>query len=206
MKFKTELEFCVKTTEVVLGLLVGSGRKIIAVPEVPWSYFSNEQFDMLLLDIRNLQYLMIEYKLNDLCSLEYQVKRLGAAAIGIINTDTKTNNRSIFGYTGLDRQIERMGDIKQGINWKFRWASIYNGIGMMYYWAYKNNQSNLLGGKTGGGRAGFAAVYRQAIANLHAQYGSLDFMITHCVLQSGYSLSASRKHYRIASAAHERDH
>jgi len=67
---------------------------------------------------------------------------------------------------------------------------------MMYYWAYKDNGDDFNGGLTGGGRVGFAAVYQQAIKNLHKTYGQLDFMITHATLSSGYSVSASKKHYR----------
>ena len=68
---------------------------------------------------------------------------------------------------------------------------------MIYYWAYKDNESNLGGGVTGGGRSGFASVYMQAIRNLHKQYGKLDFMVTHAALGSGYSVGVSRKYYNL---------
>lgn len=63
MRFSSEREFCRAVTEILLGVSVGSGRKLVAIAEVPWGYFSNEQFDMLLLDVKNLEYLEVEYKL-----------------------------------------------------------------------------------------------------------------------------------------------
>jgi len=194
LKYKTEKEFCEETTKLLIGLLIPD-RKVIAVPEVPWGCFSNEQFDMMLLDVKNQEYLMIEYKLNGLDHLEHQVSRL-QNAIGIINTKLQKESYSLFGYTGEDEQIERIN--KYGVGYKYRWNSIYHGFGMVYYWAFKDNKSDFSGGITGGGRMGFAAMYKQAIRNLHKKYGKLDFMITHAVLQSKYSVGTSRKYYRQA--------
>ncbi len=194
MKYKTEKEFCAETTKMLLGLSVGYERKLIAVPEVPWGCFSNEQFDMLLLDVKNLQYLQIEYKLNDPESLQHQVSRING--IGIINRETTPNEYSIYPYTGEDGQIENMD--KRIFRYDHRWRSVYFGFGMIYYWAYKNQGSSFDGGRPGGGRQNFASVYMQAVQNFHAHYGKLDFMITHAALNSGYSVSTSKRYYRRA--------
>ncbi len=208
MKFKTEQEFCKHVTEILLGLSITSGRKLIAIPEVPWGAFSNEQFDMLLLDIKRQDYLPIEFKLNGLDSLKRQVRRI--KGVGIINTDTKEAGKnvkcgcdfiSLYGYTGLDRQIETIAeDLLHYKYAHYKWFSIYTGAGMTYWWAFKNNESDLNGGITGGNRMSFAVMYVRAIKNLHKQYGELDFMLTHSVLRSGYSISTSRKYYRQAIA------
>ena len=197
MKFKTEVEFCEHTTEILLGLLVGTNRKVVCVPEVPFGYFSNEQFDMLLLDTKNQEYLMIEYKLSDLRGLKSQVRTLGKA-IGIINSKGQEEQYHIFHYTGEDAQIERID--RFGVGNKYNWNSIYYGFGMVYYWAYLHNKDNLKGGIVGGNRTGFAAVYCQAIRNLHREYGLLDFLITHATLKSGYSVATSKNYYRQAIA------
>ncbi len=194
IKYKTEQEFCSVTTKLLLGMLIGK-RRIIAVPEVPWGYFSNEQVDMLLLDVKNKEYLPIEYKLNNLEKLKRQIEYHGNA-LGIINTDTKDGNCRIFGYTGKDAQLDQLD--RYGVGHKHWWSSIYGGYGMIYYWAYKNRESRFDGGRTGGSREGFATVYMEAIENLHKQYPHLDFMITHAALSSGYSISTSRKYFRQA--------
>ncbi len=194
MKFKKESDFCEHVTKILLGLLVGTGRKTICIPEVPHGYFSNEQVDMLLLDTKKQEYLMIEYKLSDLRGLEKQVVHLGRA-IGIINSNPQgEKSYGIFGYTGEDSQIERID--RFGVGSKYHWNSIYDGFGMVYWWAYKHNQDNFLGGITGGDRIGFAEVYRQAIRNLHKEYGRLDFLLTHATLRSGYGIATSKKYYR----------
>ena len=199
MKFKKESEFCEHVTKILLGLLVGEGRNTICVPEVPFGYFSNEQFDMLLLDTKNQEYLMVEYKLNDLRGLKAQVANL-SRAIGIINSNARHDTiYSIFCYTGKDSQIERIN--KFGVGSRYHWNSIYDSFGMVYYWAYKHNKDDFNGGITGGNRVGFAAVYQQAIINLHKEYGRLDFLITHATLRSGYGISTSKKYYRQVVSA-----
>ncbi|KKM60793.1 hypothetical protein LCGC14_1538280 [marine sediment metagenome] len=198
MKYKTEKDFCVATTKILLGLAIGTGRKLIAIPEVPWGCFSNEQFDMMLLDVKNLEYLAIEYKLNDLDGLRFQTNRLGSA-VGIINAKTSDNTWNIFGYTGEDGQIERIDKVIFQMRC-YSWTGIYEREkSMVYYWAYKNRKSDLNGGITGGGREGFASVYIRAIKNLHAHYGKLDFMVTHSMLNSGYSVGTGKKYYRQAT-------
>ncbi len=193
--FKTEVEFCEHTTKILLGLLVGSGRKTICIPETPKGYFSNDQVDMLLLDVKNQEYLMVEYKLSGLKQLQKQIGSQGC--IGIINIDgAKVPGYGIFGYTGKDAEIGRLD--RAGVNNRHNWISIYYGFGMVYYWAYRHNKDDFKGGITGGNRTGFAAVYRQAIRNLHKHYGKLDFMLTHAALQSGYGVATSKKHYRDA--------
>lgn len=195
MKFKTEQEFCIHVTEIFLGLSVTAGRKLIAIPEVPWGYYSNNQLDMLLLDTKNMDYLPIEFKLNGLGSLKRQMQRI--RGIGIINTDTNDSSCNLFGYTGKDSQV---GKIAHDLfNYKYahhRWKSIYTGDGLVYWWAYKNNESCLNGGMTGGSRESMATVYERAIRNLHAEYGKLDFMLTHSALRSQYSVSGSKRIYR----------
>ncbi len=202
-KYKTEVDFCEDTTKMILGLLVGESRKIICVPEVPYGFFSNEQIDMLLLDVKNQQYLCIEYKLNGLEQLQCQVRRNNVSnipCIGIVNTNTKIQNKysEIFGYTGTDMQIEAIAKTIIYKKYQWRWRTIFSGLGMMYYWAYKDDENNFRGGVVGGNRIGFAAIYKQAIRNLHKEYGHLDFLITHSVLGSGYGIATSRKHYNQA--------
>ncbi len=195
MNFKTENEFCRETTKLLLGLSVGSGRSVIAIPEVPWGYYSNEQFDMLLLDVKNLEYMPIEYKLSDLAGLRKQRSRL-VGSVGIINAKVPPKSWGIYPYTGEDAEIDQLDKVLFG---EFStWRSVYCRFGLIYYWAYKNNESDLNGGTTGGGRDNFATVYMQAIRSLHKHYGKLDFMLTHAALSSGYSVSVSKKYYNQA--------
>ena len=210
MKFKTETEFCEHVTKLILGLLAGEDRQVICVPEVPRHYFSNELVDMMLLDIKNKEILCIEYKLGNPKKLIWQVRATqgrGLNCIGIINTEHQQQRsvfdggiQNLFGYTGEDIQVESLAKYIT-YSYSTHWASVYAGRGMMYYWAYKNNQSRFDGGKPGGKRQLFASVYMQAIQNLHAEYGKLDFMLTHAALMCGYSVSVSKKYYRKAIKA-----
>ena len=207
MKFKKETEFCEHVTKLILGILVGENRKVICVPEVPRYYYSNRHVDMMLLDIKKKEILCIEYKLNNPEKLNRQVKEnigRGLPCIGIINTVHRRQPdisdcliQHLFGYTGKDSELEA---IAKYITYSYatHWGSIYTHCGMMYYWAYRNNQSQFDGGKFGGKRKMFADVYMQAIRNLHIEYGKLDFMLTHAALRSGYSVPVSRKYYRKA--------
>jgi len=106
--------------------------------------------------------------------------------------------RIIFSYTGQDSELELLGSEEKGLLYKHRWCSVFYGLGMIYFWAYKNNKSDYRGGITSGNRDGYAKVYIKAIRNLHACYGKLDFMLTHATLSSGYSLSVSKKYYQEA--------
>ena len=215
MKFKSEQKFCEHITKLILGILAGEDRKVVCVPEVPRHYFSNEHIDMMLLDIKNKEILCIEYKLNNPKQLCGQVRAnmvRGLDCIGIINSkyredtlveDTLVSEgfiHRIFSYTGEDNQIENLAKyITYSI--ATHWGSIYTRRGMMYYWAYKNNQNRFDGGTFGVKRQKFFSVYMQAIQNLHAEYGKLDFMLTHAALRSGYSVPVSRKYYRKAIKA-----
>ena len=194
MTHTTEHEFCVETTKMLLGLFVGTGREVTCHAEAPWSYFSNEQVDMLLLDTKRKEYLCIEYKLSDLKSLKHQTQIRGNA-VGFINTKLREPAYWVFGYTGLDIQIEHIAKYLAGRR-TIHWKSIYSGFGMVYYWAYKDEPNNFDGGIPGGGREGFASMYMRAIRNLHKHYGKLDFMLTHAALKSGYSAATSKKYYR----------
>ena len=209
MKFKIEQEFCEHVTKLILGILVGENRRVVCVPEVPRYYYSNEHVDMMLLDVKNKEILCIEYKLNDPKKLTRQAqsnRNQGLNCIGIINSENRSLSdrydggiEHIFGYTGKDSQLER---IAKYITYSYatHWGSIYTRRGMMYYWAYKNNQNSFDGGTFGIKRQMFASVYIQAIQNLHAEYGKLDFMLTHAALRSGYSVATSRKYYNRATA------
>ena len=193
MKYDTEAEFCADTTKMILGLLIGENRNVIACPEVPWGYYSNEQVDMLLLDVKNQEWLPIEYKLSDLRGLKYQVQRRNGG-MGIINSKTTDSQYNIFGYTGEHAQIEKIAQFLC-YNKRFWWRSIYTGYGMMYYWAYKERESSFDGGIAGGGREGFASVYKQALRNLLANYPLLDFHVAHAVFRA-YSVATGKKYYR----------
>jgi len=196
VKYDSEHKFCVETTKMLLGLFVGTGREVTCHAEVPWGYFSNEQYDMLLLDTKKKEYLAVEYKLSDLSSLKHQTK-VGGCAIGIINTKTPPTSW-IYGYTGRDIEIEHIAKMLAGRH-SDMWHSIYSGFGMIYYWAYKNEPNNFDGGITSGEREGFASMYMRAIRNLHKHYGKLDFMLTHAALNSGYSMTTSKKYYAKVS-------
>ncbi len=190
----------------LLGLFIGENRQIICQAEVPYSYFSNNQVDMLLLDVRNKEYLCIEYKLANHHDLMLQIRLhygRGFPAIGIINNKPRETNRWIFGYTGRDCEIEKLA--KDLVYYKHNefWRSIYQGPGMIYYWAYKDMKTNFDGGITGGNRENFASVYQRAIVNLHEKYHCLDFMLAHAALHSGYSVGTSKKYYKKAVTGHE---
>lgn len=204
-EYKTEADFCEDVTKLILALYIGTKREIVCVPEIPFGYFSNEQIDMLLLDVKNFEYLTIEYKLNGRKKLESQISRaqsLSIPCIGVINTNFAEGSRSyyqrIFGYTGKDSQIECLARNLMYNNGREVWRSIYHSFGMVFYWAYKNSRSSFKGGITGGGRKGFALVYQQAIQNLHKEHNELDFMLTHAILGSGYSVNVSKKYYKKA--------
>ena len=192
-KFRTEEEFSRHIVPLLLGAMVGSGRKVISIPEAPWGYFSNEQVDILLLDVKNKEYMYLELKLSDRSSLSRQLRRLGNC-IGIINTKCSDEYNTIFSYTGKDSELERI--IEKGLEYTPHWRSIYVGFGMIYYWAYKDEPSRFNGGRIGGAREKFANVYMKAIENLHKEHPHLNFMITHAALANGYSVSVSKKYYR----------
>lgn len=203
IKYKTEQEFCEYVTKLILGILAGEGRQIICVPEVPRYYFSNENVDMLLLDVKNLELISIEYKLNSAEILLSQVRdtsQRGLPCIGIINSEAtkehceEGNFYRVFGYTGKDSQLEKLADYLVYATYS-HWGTVYGARRMMYYWAYKNNESRFDGGRPGGKRQRFFQVYIQAIRNLHAHYGRLDFMLTHMALGNVYSVNVSRKYY-----------
>lgn len=206
MQFKKETTFCEHVTKLILSILIGEDRQVICIPEVPRHYYSNELVDMMLLDIKNKEILCIEYKLNNPEKLNSQVRAAqarGLSCIGIINTEHRRQpgvydeGQHLFGYTGEDFQVERLAKyITYSI--ATHWGSIYTRRGMMYYWAYKNNQNCFNGGRPGGKSQLFASVYMQAIRNLHAEYGKLDFMLTHASLRCGYSVPVSHKYYRKA--------
>lgn len=204
-KYKSELEFCREVCQVIAGLLVDTKREeTIFIPEVPHGYFSNEHVDMMLLDVKNLEYLLVEFKLRDIKALERQIAKRDSNVVGIINSVAKGDSHTyynIFNYTGRDAEIEKMGSRVCGIFYPRRWFSIYRGFGMIYYWAYKHNKSSFDGGLASGNRQMFAGVYKKAIRNLHKHYGSLDFMLTHAALNSGYSIDVSKKYYRQALVA-----
>ena len=201
MKFEKETDLCVAATEVLLGLSVSAGMKLVAIAEVPWGCGSNEQFDMLLLDIKKEKYLCIEYKLSDLKSLENQVHRMSGRGIGIINREKVEEQKytNYFSYTGKDSEIEELGEkLFHGYSVRYKWTDIYVGHGLKYYWAFKDCKDNLNGGTPGGKKMMLADLYIQAIVNLHKHYGKLDFMVTHAILGEGYSVSTSKKYYRKA--------
>jgi len=201
----TEADFCEDVTKLILGILVGEGRNIVCVPEVPRTYWSNEHIDMLLLDVRNKEFLTIEYKLSNPAKLQKQVQNnqsRGLPCFGVVAAphahipdQYDCNVNAIFRYTGRDIELER---IAAKVLYKGNWASIFQSLGMIYYWAFKERKDNYEGGIHRGEREMFAAVYVQAIKNLHRHYGKLDFLLTHATLNSGYSVEQSKKYYRKA--------
>jgi hypothetical protein len=200
MTFKTENELCLKCTEVILGIVVGENRQIVCVPEVPSGYFSNDYTDMLLLDIKNKEVFGIEYKLTDLTGLRSQLqRRCDFHTIGILNAKFfRTEFENVYPYTGEDSEIEL---IATAVLSKWQWTTIYRGKGMTYYWAYKDQESNLNGGLKGGNKQTktFHHIYQKAIVNLQRYYkNNLDFMLVHSALHSGYTSAVSLKHYRMA--------
>jgi len=74
MKYSKEVDFCEDIMKIIVGIFIGTKReKTIFIPEVPIGYWSNNQVDMLLLDIKNLEYLTIQLKLRDRKSLIWQI-------------------------------------------------------------------------------------------------------------------------------------
>lgn len=120
---QSEEDFCEEVSKLIVGLFIGTKREnVIFAPEVPVDYYNNNQIDMLLLDIKNLEYLFIEFKLKDRKGLLYQLRKAtdnGIPVIGIINSEPQKNKanpvwdylpeeRKIFSYTGalkLQRNI-----------------------------------------------------------------------------------------------------
>ena len=215
MKFDVEVDFCEEVCRLIAGIFAETKReKVIFVPEVSYDYTSNKQVDMMLLDVKNLEYLFIEFKLKSYKELLYQIHRLhreNEPIVGIINSKPRKitpdekefyyyipESYKVFSYTGLDEELELLGSREKGLLYPHRWWSVYHGRGMVYYWAYKNRQSNFRGGITTGNRDGFATIYMEAIKNLHVHYGKLDFMLTHAALSSGYSLPTSKKYFNKA--------
>jgi len=211
-KMKSEADFCDEVSKLIAGIFIGTKKEnVVFVPEVPIDYFSNNQIDMLLLDVKNLEYLCLEFKLKNYKALIKQISNAqgkGIPVIGIINNKPKKvcsyesildylpEERKIFSYTGKDDELELLGDNEKGLLCPHFWQSIYYSKGMIYYWAYKNEKNNFRGGITTGNRDGFAKIYMQAIKNLLAYYGKLDFMLIHSCLNSGYSLATSKKYYQ----------
>ena len=206
MKYKTENEFCIETTKILVGICIDDDSRYICVPEVPKGFFSNDHTDMLIMNMKRKEMFAIEYKLNDLKGLKHQlIMNQKVRTIGIINKEIPSEpvsidnfNINLFGYTGKDCEIDKLFH-KLSISETF-WTSIYySGWARFYYYAFKNNKSNLDGGLKNCKRKTFHHYYIQAIKNLQKDYDNkLDFMIVNAVFNVGYSISTAKKYYKIA--------
>lgn len=191
--YKLESDFVSDFMPIILGGLVGSGRKISYHCEVP-RFSHNNHSDIIL--IMNKKVLVIEFKLSDYKGLLNQLSPQNKIrTIGILNRRIKKDKPlqySLFEYTGQDSEIDR---IIQSIL-KIEWTDIYNSeLASIYYWGYLNEENDFNGGLRNCNRLSFFQLYKRAIENLMEFYGTPDFYLIYRVL-GFYSKATAMKHYK----------
>ena len=191
-----ENEFVKDFMPIIMKLAQKGGRRnVIAVPEVPYSFWSNNQIDMMLLDLDRKDYLLIEFKNSNYNKLVKQVERAGKHCIGILNSHKVLSNHGGFPqgsvYTRNDTYIKHIAGVVRSDSGM--WGNRYSDLGYIYYWAYKNEVSSFDGGKLSGGRDNFQAMYCKAIANLLQKHPTLEHSEIYKLFGMCYSHSYSIK-------------
>lgn len=205
LKFKKEADFCLHVMHRVHHELKRRHPRTNyqIIPEVPRGWHNNHA-DILIID-RNRKYMVVlEFKLSGWKKLVKQCRSIPLGAFGVVNTDTPDFTSPEFRNTPWARApICSYTDDESGINnlmcllsKRYRWSPAFTHCeGTIYWFAYENTQSSLLGGLQHGERESFYQVYRRAIRNLVAHYPCLDFEMVFKIL-GYYSESTARKHYK----------
>lgn len=209
IKYKYEVDFCEYITNLIIGALIDSSRSNYqTIAEAPKGLYSNNHVDMLIIDRVKERFLMIEYKLKDEKGLRIQIG--SGKKIGILNRPLKNPHPLLFSWTGEDWETERISNhilesdrYARGHNW----YSIHEHIfGMVYWWGFLNENNSLRGGTgIGESRPTFHHLYKEAVRNLISKYPNLTPMLTHKILDSGYTYSTAKKHIRGALKSERTD-
>lgn len=208
MKYQNENEMCKDVTELIMGLLIDETKNgFQCIAEVPKNYFSNDHFDMVIIDRDNYRVLPIEYKLTGFKGLLSQINRSAfMKPIGIINSNIKVENRKwvgaeqIFCYTGKDAELDFIYKRLSTMNNTSRfWHSAFDPWAIVLWFAYMGKPNNLNGGVFTGERKTFHKIFIDAVINLQKQYNNkLDWFAVNAILRCGYSDKVSKKYYNIA--------
>ena len=186
-----ENEFVKDFMPIIMGTMIGRSNHVIAIPEVPYSYYSNEQIDMMVLDVQYKRFMLFEFKIGNIEKLKKQIMRSNLVCFGIIKSKKQFIHPRIFS----DKESLRLSQVMLSkTSWNYIWES---NVGFVYWWAYKNNESSFDGGRLSGSRDNFNTLYGKAIKNILIENPNLTHNEIYKMFGVFYSYSSSIKIFGI---------